>query len=75
MTKVNYTASIFYHIVTQLQAHCHYWVVKNFVDQIRKAGASPSSEKVLTQLCQLYALYGIVQNSGEFLEVGLEHFS
>ena len=53
------------------QAHCHYWIVENFVKQVEKA-ESAAVTAVLTQLVQLYAVHGIVENSGDFLEVSDE---
>jgi len=41
------------------------------VKQVEKVSEeSANIAAVLTQLCQLYAVYGIVENSGDFLEDG-----
>jgi hypothetical protein len=57
------------YVQPNLQAHCHYWVVKTYVDKVNSLKASPSVVKVLTQLCQLYSVHGILQNTEEFLQV------
>lgn len=52
-----------------LQAHCHYVVTKSFAEAIEESSLGDASRRVLTQLCQLYATYGIVENHGHFLQV------
>ncbi|XP_077990268.1 peroxisomal acyl-coenzyme A oxidase 1-like isoform X1 [Glandiceps talaboti] len=51
-------------------AHCHFYVVQNFVNYMKETEMSDSARTVLTQLCQLYAVHGIMQNSGDFLAHG-----
>uniref|UniRef100_A0A7N8X5G8 Acyl-coenzyme A oxidase n=1 Tax=Mastacembelus armatus TaxID=205130 RepID=A0A7N8X5G8_9TELE len=53
-----------------LQAHCHYVVVKLFTDKLGEIGDT-AVHSVLSSLALLYALYGITQNSGDFLQAGL----
>jgi len=53
-----------------MQAHSHYLVVQNFHDKLKELEASINLKNALNQLLQLYALTGITQSSGEFLEVG-----
>uniref|UniRef100_A0AAQ6IE07 Acyl-coenzyme A oxidase n=1 Tax=Anabas testudineus TaxID=64144 RepID=A0AAQ6IE07_ANATE len=53
-----------------LQAHCHYVVVKLFTDKLGEIGDT-AVHSVLSALALLYALQGITQNSGDFLQAGL----
>lgn len=59
-----------------LQAHCHYVVVKLFTAKLAEVGDA-AVRAVLTELCLLYALFGISRNAGDFLQVGafLQHSS
>ncbi|XP_039267686.2 peroxisomal acyl-coenzyme A oxidase 1-like [Styela clava] len=59
------------HSVRAANAHCHYFVVKNFVDEIKTLELSPGLRSVLMDLARLYALDGLSKNSGEFMEEGL----
>lgn len=52
-----------------LQAHCHYVVVKLFVDKLQQV-EDAAVKSVLSTLALLYALTGIADNSGDFLKVG-----
>ncbi|CAH1773979.1 unnamed protein product [Owenia fusiformis] len=54
-------------------AHCHYFVVDNFLTGINSLECAPAIRKVLGNLCDLYACYGIAENSGDFLQG--EHLS
>uniref|UniRef100_A0A8C7NYZ7 Acyl-coenzyme A oxidase n=1 Tax=Oncorhynchus mykiss TaxID=8022 RepID=A0A8C7NYZ7_ONCMY len=53
-----------------LQAHCHYVVVKLFAAKLGEIGDT-GVHSVLSTLALLYALQGIQQNSGDFLQTGL----
>ena len=57
-------------MICVLQAHCHFFVVQNFGNFLNIVDTTQPVKDVLTQLCQLYAVYGIVENSGEFIQVG-----
>uniref|UniRef100_UPI00398EDA9D peroxisomal acyl-coenzyme A oxidase 2-like n=1 Tax=Pristiophorus japonicus TaxID=55135 RepID=UPI00398EDA9D len=48
-------------------AHCHYIVVKNFVETVK---LEPEIQQVIKMLCDLYALTGILVNAGDFLYDG-----
>lgn len=50
------------------QAHCHYVVVKLFAAKLSEIG-DKAVHSVLSALALLYALHGITQNSGDFLQV------
>ncbi|XP_036610462.1 peroxisomal acyl-coenzyme A oxidase 1 isoform X1 [Trichosurus vulpecula] len=57
-------------LVRASEAHCHYVVVKLFAGNLSKI-EDKSIQTVLKNLCLLYALYGISQNSGDFLQGGI----
>ena len=44
-------------------------VLKSFNDAIEAKGMSPANEAIMRKLCSLYAMYWMVQNSGEFMTV------
>ncbi|XP_068606681.1 peroxisomal acyl-coenzyme A oxidase 1 [Brachionichthys hirsutus] len=57
-------------LVRASDAHCHYVVVKLFTE---KLGEIDNAEirSVMSALALLYALHGIANNSGDFLQAGL----
>ncbi|XP_026215245.1 peroxisomal acyl-coenzyme A oxidase 1 isoform X2 [Anabas testudineus] len=57
-------------LVRASDAHCHYVVVKLFTDKLGEIGDT-AVHSVLSALALLYALQGITQNSGDFLQAGL----
>ncbi|XP_078483319.1 peroxisomal acyl-coenzyme A oxidase 1-like isoform X2 [Ciona intestinalis] len=60
------------HLVRAAVAHSHYFVVRNFFEKLSMlASTSQPLMEVLHQLSLFYALDGIAQHSGEFLEDGL----
>uniref|UniRef100_H2YNM7 Peroxisomal acyl-coenzyme A oxidase 1 n=1 Tax=Ciona savignyi TaxID=51511 RepID=H2YNM7_CIOSA len=59
------------YLVRAAIAHTHYYVVRNFFEKISALSVSSSLMEVLHQVALFYALDGIAQNSGEFLEDGL----
>ena len=52
-----------------LQAHCYYVVLKSFNEAIDTKGLSLANEAIMRKLCSLYAMYWMVQRSGEFMSV------
>ena len=54
---------------TAAKAHCHLFVMKNFANFISDNKMDPSTQNALSQLCKLYAVHGIVENMGEFMQV------
>ena len=48
------------------QAHCHFVVLRAFIEAIQNADVCPANLAILNALCSLYAVFGIVQCSGEF---------
>ncbi|XP_071360739.1 peroxisomal acyl-coenzyme A oxidase 1 isoform X1 [Trachinotus anak] len=57
-------------LVRASDAHCHYVVVKLFTDKLGEIGDT-AIHSVLSTLALLYALHGITQHSGDFLQAGL----
>ncbi|RXN15803.1 peroxisomal acyl-coenzyme A oxidase 1 isoform X1 [Labeo rohita] len=53
-----------------IEAHCHYVVVKLFAAKLSEIGDT-AVHSVLCTLALLYALHGVAQNSGDFLQAGL----
>ncbi|KTG40569.1 hypothetical protein cypCar_00009352 [Cyprinus carpio] len=54
----------------QVEAHCHYVVVKLFAAKLSEIGDT-AVHSVLSTLALLYALHGVALNSGDFLQAGL----
>ncbi|XP_075946949.1 peroxisomal acyl-coenzyme A oxidase 1-like [Anarhichas minor] len=57
-------------LVRATDAHCHYVVVKLFTDKLVEVGDT-AIHSVMSTLALLYALNGIKNNSGDFLQAGL----
>ncbi|XP_077990354.1 peroxisomal acyl-coenzyme A oxidase 1-like [Glandiceps talaboti] len=51
-------------------AHIHYFIVEAFKDIVQATQMSSSVNSVLNSLCQLYAIHGIHDNAGDFLQDG-----
>ncbi|XP_054268638.1 probable peroxisomal acyl-coenzyme A oxidase 1 isoform X2 [Macrosteles quadrilineatus] len=56
-------------LVQCAEAHCRAFIVQTFVDTLNtaKATMSPELHEVLTQLCDLYTVYWMLRNLGDFL--------
>ncbi|XP_008574778.1 PREDICTED: peroxisomal acyl-coenzyme A oxidase 2 [Galeopterus variegatus] len=52
------------------KAHCYYVTVKSFREALEKLDNEPAIQQVLKRLGDLYALHGILTNSGDFLHDG-----
>uniref|UniRef100_A0A9L0SVU5 Acyl-coenzyme A oxidase n=1 Tax=Equus caballus TaxID=9796 RepID=A0A9L0SVU5_HORSE len=52
------------------KAHCYYVTVKSFTEALEKLESEPAVRQVLRRLCDLYALHGILTNTGDFLHDG-----
>ncbi|KAM5280027.1 peroxisomal acyl-coenzyme A oxidase 2 [Ctenodactylus gundi] len=52
------------------KAHCYYLTVKSFKETLEKLDSEPAIQQVLKRLCDLFALDGILNNSGAFLHDG-----
>ncbi|XP_032637700.1 peroxisomal acyl-coenzyme A oxidase 2 isoform X1 [Chelonoidis abingdonii] len=57
-------------LVQAAKAHCHYIVVKNFIDTVEKLRNEAEIQKIVKHLCDLFALHGIFSNTGDFLHAG-----
>ncbi|XP_005056032.1 PREDICTED: peroxisomal acyl-coenzyme A oxidase 1 [Ficedula albicollis] len=57
-------------LVRASEAHCHYVIVKLFTAKLAEVGDA-AVRAVLTELCLLYALFGISRNAGDFLQAGI----
>ncbi|KAA0723829.1 Peroxisomal acyl-coenzyme A oxidase 1 [Triplophysa tibetana] len=57
-------------LVRASDAHCHYVVVKLFAAKLSEIGDT-DVHSVISTLALLYALHGIAQNSGDFLQAGI----
>ncbi|XP_069608161.1 peroxisomal acyl-coenzyme A oxidase 1 isoform X2 [Ranitomeya imitator] len=57
-------------LVQATEAHCHYVVVKLFVDKLSEV-LDVAALRILSTLCLLYTLHGISRNTGDFLQAGL----
>ncbi|XP_064651939.1 peroxisomal acyl-coenzyme A oxidase 1-like [Lineus longissimus] len=55
-------------LVKAATVHCHYFIVYNFVDVLPTL--EDSLKPVLSALCRLYAVHGILENSGDFIKNG-----
>ncbi|EDL94161.1 acyl-Coenzyme A oxidase 2, branched chain, isoform CRA_b [Rattus norvegicus] len=52
------------------KAYCYFITVKNFKEAVEKLDKEPEIQRVLQRLCDLYALHGVLTNSGDFLHDG-----
>ncbi|XP_025902541.1 peroxisomal acyl-coenzyme A oxidase 1 isoform X2 [Nothoprocta perdicaria] len=57
-------------LVRASDAHCHYVVVKLFTAKLSEI-SNAAVRAVMTDLCLLYALYGISKNTGDFLQANI----
>ncbi|XP_060774936.1 peroxisomal acyl-coenzyme A oxidase 1 isoform X2 [Neoarius graeffei] len=59
-----------FELIRASDAHCHYVVVKLFADKLSEI-SNTAVYSVLSTLALLYALHGVANNSGDFLQAGL----
>ncbi|XP_048728454.1 peroxisomal acyl-coenzyme A oxidase 1-like [Ostrea edulis] len=52
------------------RAFCHAFVVENFVKTVTEGNLDDQTRTVMTSLCKLYAVHGIITNLGEFIQDG-----
>ncbi|XP_060608673.1 peroxisomal acyl-coenzyme A oxidase 1-like [Ruditapes philippinarum] len=57
-------------MVYAAKAHCQAFVVKMFNSVVNRRGMDPAVSRALQTLCKLYAVYGINQRLGEFVQDG-----
>ena len=55
------------------QAFCHAFVVENFVETVSEKHFDDKTREVMTSLCQLYGVHGIITNLGEFIQVNFHY--
>ena len=54
-----------------LQAHARAIIIDKFAESVAEVVASDALKTVLTQLCELYGVYWLLQRAGDFLMVKL----
>lgn len=55
-------------------AHCRAFIVERFVEAVTQiTSVSNPLRQVLSQLCELYAIYNVLQRRGDFLQVSYRH--
>ncbi|XP_075406084.1 peroxisomal acyl-coenzyme A oxidase 2 [Tenrec ecaudatus] len=59
-----------FQLLQATRAHCCYIMVKSFTQTLEELKQEPAIQQVLKRLCDLYALHGLVTNSGDFLQDG-----
>lgn len=53
------------------EAHCRAFIVMRFIEAVREnISASKELRVILQHLCELYAVYWVLQKLGDFLRVG-----
>ncbi|XP_021378180.1 peroxisomal acyl-coenzyme A oxidase 1-like [Mizuhopecten yessoensis] len=57
-------------LVWASRAHCHTYVVKAFVAMVTESNLDDQVLNVLTSLCKLYAVHGVMEHLGEFIQDG-----
>lgn len=56
-------------LVAAAVAHCRAFMVDKFADAVAQSPVSDSLKTVLSQLAELYAIYWLLNNKGDFLVV------
>ncbi|XP_033727591.1 peroxisomal acyl-coenzyme A oxidase 1-like [Pecten maximus] len=51
-------------------AHCHAYVVKTFAMRISNSNLDDKTKKVMVAVCKLYAVHGMLENLGDFIQDG-----
>ncbi|XP_060068145.1 peroxisomal acyl-coenzyme A oxidase 1-like [Ylistrum balloti] len=51
-------------------AHCHAYVVKTFSTKVITSNLDDETRKVMVAVCKLYAVNGILENLGDFIQDG-----
>ncbi|OWF44671.1 peroxisomal acyl-coenzyme A oxidase 1-like [Mizuhopecten yessoensis] len=62
-------------LVWATMAHCHTYVVKTFTARITGSNLDDQTKKVMTALCKLYGVHGMVENLGDFIQDGFMNAS
>lgn len=59
------------HLIKAAQAHARLFVVESFVDSLKESRLSSPVRSILSQLCELFIIYWILDRSGDFFLVSL----
>lgn len=54
------------HLIKAAQAHARLFVVESFVDSLKESRLSSPVRAILSQLCELFIIYWILDRSGDF---------
>lgn len=59
-------------LASAAESHCRAFIVLRFAESVKALHTKISKElhQVLSQLCELYAAYWVIQKLGDFLQVG-----
>lgn len=60
-------ASVF--LIKAAQAHARYFVVDRFVNSLKEGKYSEPVRVILSQLCELFLIYWLLERSGDFFLV------
>jgi len=56
-------------LIKAAQAHARYSVVDAFVAGVKEGHFSPPVRRILSQLCELFLIYWVMERSGDFILV------
>jgi hypothetical protein len=57
------------YLIKAAQAHARLFVVESFVDSLKEGKLSTPVRTVLSQLCELFIIYWLLERSGDFFLV------
>lgn len=57
------------YLIKAAQAHARLFVVESFVDSLKEGKLSAPVRTVLSQLCELFIIYWLLERSGDFFLV------
>lgn len=69
LTQKDTLLAVLIFIIFFFKAFCHAFVVENFVNTVSEKHLDEKTREVLTSLCRLYGVHGIITNLGEFIQV------
>ena len=59
------------YLIKAAQAHARYYVVDCFVSSLKEGRFSAPVQFILSQLCELFLIYWLIEHSGDFFMVSL----
>ena len=59
------------YLIKAAQAHARYYVVDCFVSSLKEGRFSAPVQFILSQLCELFLIYWLLEHSGDFFMVSL----